>query len=250
MPVYESPCPGDHQSDRGHAGRARGLYLAYDLLGGQHGPLRLLTRAVTYSIIFGAFYTLGLGPIFGIGAGLTTGITVAFELNRVAIGKGDYSRLGDFVCSSIRGIGFAIGLDLHDGFSFAMVFAAMIIAGQMVGYYRGMRPSLNYHPGTRPRITRRQWQGTAVRTVGYALAGLLSGIVTHHQQGALPYALRVGITTGVATAFGIMAVPVVEYYADHLPERRMGVFGILLILCGFGLQSVQYWLVLFDIPLK
>jgi len=25
------------------------LYLAYDLLGGQHGPLRLLTRAVTYS---------------------------------------------------------------------------------------------------------------------------------------------------------------------------------------------------------
>src|ERR1035437_7191578 len=29
------------------------LYLAYDLLGGQHGPLRLLTRAVTYSIVFG-----------------------------------------------------------------------------------------------------------------------------------------------------------------------------------------------------
>ncbi|MGA7659281.1 MAG: hypothetical protein WBP65_03930 [Candidatus Sulfotelmatobacter sp.] len=27
------------------------LYLAYDLLGGQHGPLRLLTRAVTYSIV-------------------------------------------------------------------------------------------------------------------------------------------------------------------------------------------------------
>ena len=25
------------------------LYLAYDLLGGQHGPLRLLTRVVTYS---------------------------------------------------------------------------------------------------------------------------------------------------------------------------------------------------------
>ena len=29
------------------------LYLAYDLLGGQHGPLRLLTHAVTYSIVFG-----------------------------------------------------------------------------------------------------------------------------------------------------------------------------------------------------
>jgi hypothetical protein len=37
------------------------LYLAYDLLGGQHGPLRLLTRAVTYSIVFGVGYGLGLG---------------------------------------------------------------------------------------------------------------------------------------------------------------------------------------------
>ena len=36
------------------------LYLAYDLLGGRYGPLRLLTRAVTYSIIFGIGYGLGL----------------------------------------------------------------------------------------------------------------------------------------------------------------------------------------------
>src|SRR5271157_1729574 len=35
------------------------LYLAYDLLGGQHGPLRLLTRAVTYSVVFGIGYGLG-----------------------------------------------------------------------------------------------------------------------------------------------------------------------------------------------
>jgi hypothetical protein len=34
------------------------LYLAYDLLGGQHDPLRLLTRAVTYSVVFG----IGYGP--------------------------------------------------------------------------------------------------------------------------------------------------------------------------------------------
>lgn len=34
------------------------LYLAYDLLGGQHGPLRLLTRTVTYSIVFGIGYAL------------------------------------------------------------------------------------------------------------------------------------------------------------------------------------------------
>ena len=35
------------------------LYLAYDLLGGQHGPLRLLTRAVTYSMVFVVGFGLG-----------------------------------------------------------------------------------------------------------------------------------------------------------------------------------------------
>jgi hypothetical protein len=29
------------------------LYLAYDLLGGEHGPLRMLTRGVTYGVLFG-----------------------------------------------------------------------------------------------------------------------------------------------------------------------------------------------------
>src|SRR5436190_5047796 len=61
-----------------------GLYLAYDLLGGQHGPLRLLTRAVTYSIVFGIGYGIGLGVFFGIASGVATGMTVAIEQHRTA----------------------------------------------------------------------------------------------------------------------------------------------------------------------
>src|SRR5256885_539824 len=53
------------------------LYLAYDLLAGQHGPLRLLTRAVTYSVVFGIGY--GLGLFFGLASGIATGITLAIE---------------------------------------------------------------------------------------------------------------------------------------------------------------------------
>ena len=56
------------------------LYLAYDLLGGPHGPLRLLTRVVTYSILFG----LGLGVLFGVASGLSMGGTIAIELNRTS----------------------------------------------------------------------------------------------------------------------------------------------------------------------
>jgi hypothetical protein len=43
--------------------------------------------------------------------------------------------------------------------------------------------------------------------------------------------------------------PYIEYYADNPPERRLGGFGVMLVLCGFGLQSLQYWLVSLDVRL-
>src|ERR1700752_2699001 len=86
------------------------LYLAYDLLGGQHGPLRLLTRAVTYSIVFGIGYGLGLGVLFGLAAGVTTGLTLSVEFNRAARGLHHYSLPWEALFSAIRGLGFAAGL--------------------------------------------------------------------------------------------------------------------------------------------
>lgn len=58
-----------------------------------------------------------------------------------------------------------------------------------------------------------------------------------------------GLVTGLVTGVGVTVNPYIEYYADNLPERRLGVFGIGLILCGFALQSVRYWLTLFDVRL-
>src|ERR1700730_2896198 len=81
------------------------LYLAYDLLGGQHGPLRLLTRIATYSIVFGLGYGIGLGPFFGAASGIAIGMTTAIELNRAARGLDHYSLPWDALFSAIRGVG-------------------------------------------------------------------------------------------------------------------------------------------------
>src|SRR6201997_1372544 len=86
------------------------LYLAYDLLGGQHGPLRVLTRAVTYSVVFGIGYGLGLGFFFGLATGIATGITLAIELNRAARGLEHYSLPWEALFSAIRGFAFGAGL--------------------------------------------------------------------------------------------------------------------------------------------
>src|SRR6201988_4563884 len=86
------------------------LYLAYDLLGGQHGPLRLLTRAVTYSIVFGIGYGIGLGAFFGLFSGLGPGPTLSIELNRAARGLDQYSLTWQGLFSAIRGAAVGAGL--------------------------------------------------------------------------------------------------------------------------------------------
>jgi hypothetical protein len=188
------------------------LYLAYDLLAGQHGPLRLLTRAVTYSVVFGIGYGLGLGLFFGLASGIATGITLAIEFSRAARGLDHYSLFWEGLFSAIRGFAFGAGLYRIVGFGFAIAFAILI-------------------------------------TVGYMVTALICSAFIHHMEHAWTFAIRVGLVTGIVTGVGATINPYIEYYADNLPERRLGVFGIGLILCGFTLQSLQYWLALFDVRL-
>ena len=73
--------------------------------------------------------------------------------------------------------------------------------------------------------------------------------LVRHVDHAWSFAIRVGLVTGTITSVLQTVNPYIEHYADNLPERRLGVFGIGLILCGFALQSVRYWLALFDVRL-
>src|ERR1700683_3407249 len=87
-----------------------GLYLAYDLLGGQHGPLRTVTRGVTYGLLFGAGYGVALGPAFGLASGAAHGLTLAWEYARASRNEPQPGIWNDILASGIRGLGFAIGM--------------------------------------------------------------------------------------------------------------------------------------------
>jgi hypothetical protein len=225
-----------------------GLYLAYDLLGGKYGPLRLLTRMVTYSIVFGVGYGIGLNFFFGVASGVATGVTVAIELQRTGHRQDHYPLPIEILFSAIRGAAFGAGLYRFLGFAYAATFALLLTVGQAFAYVRGMRPGLDYSASRKPRLSRRQLEGTVVRTVGYIAAALLCSALVGHVEHPWRLALRLGLVTGVVTAVGTMVNPYIEYFADNLPERRLGVFGIWLVLCGFGCQSIQYLVSILDIP--
>jgi hypothetical protein len=135
------------------------------------------------------------------------------------------------------------------GPGFATSFAILITVGQVLGYSRGIAPGMDYLAARRPRLTRRQFWATVVRTFGYFAAALICSHLVHQLDHPWTFAIRVGLVTGIVTGVGQTVIPYIEYYADNLPERWLGVLGIGLILSGFALQSIQYWLALFDVRL-
>lgn len=226
------------------------LYLAYDLLGGEHGPLRTLTRGVTYGVLFGTGYGLALGPVFGLATGAAHGLTLAWEFSR-------FSRRGptpgfwyDSAMSAIRAAGFALGAAYLYGGRFGVTFGALSAVGQVIAYRLGIRPTIDYRPAKRPRLTMHQLLAAVNRTFGYAVTGYISALVAGQRANALSVGVKTGLVIGLVTTAAMPFTPFVEWGADHVPEKRMGVFGIGLILTGFTLQSVQYWLALLDVSVR
>ena len=226
------------------------LYLAYDLLGGEHGPLRTVTRGVTYGALFGAGYGLALGPVFGLATGVAHGITLAWEFSRASRGGPKPGFWYDTAMSAVRGLGFALGAAYLYGGAFGAVFGALSTVGQALAYRVGIRPTLDYQPATRPRLTKHQLLAAVNRTVGYAAAGYISALTAHQRANALSVGLKAGLAIGAVTAISGACTPFVEWFADHVPEKRMAVSGVGLILIGFTLQSIQYWLALLDVAIR
>lgn len=226
------------------------LYLAYDLLGGEHGPLRTLTRGVTYGTLFGGGYGLGLGPVFGIASGAAHGITLAWEFSRASRHGPKPGFWVDAAMSAIRGAGFALGAAYLYGARFAVAFGVLSTAGQVLAYRAGIRPTIDYRPAARPRLTRHQFLAAVNRTVGYAAAGYLSALASHQPANALGIGLTVGLVIGLVTAVASACTSFVEWGADRVPEKGMGILGVALILTGFALQAIQYWVALLDVPIR
>jgi len=226
------------------------LYLAYDLLGGEHGPLRTLTRAVTYGTLFGFGYGIALGPVFGLTTGVTHGISLAWELSRVSRHEPTQGFWVDLAMSAIRGFGFALGAAYLFGVPFGVTFGVLSIIGQTFAYRIGIRPAADYRQARRPSVTRLQLLAAVNRAVGYSVAGYVSSLVARNREHAVAVGLKAGLVVGLVTVISGAFMPLVEWTADRVPEKRMGVFGVALILAGFTLQSVQYWVSLLDVSVR
>lgn len=133
-----------------------------------------------------------------------------------------------------------IGLALLRGF----------FLGALLAYWLGFSPSHDFESLKRPHLSRRRLLGAFVRAILFALAAVLANWIKPVSAQPLDFGLRYGLVVGLlGLLFGTLS-GFTEWYTDNLPERRLGLLGICLIICGVIIQSVQYWVSLLDVPLR
>jgi hypothetical protein len=195
-----------------------GLYLAYDLLGGKNGPLRTVTKSVSYGVMFGSAYGLPLGVYFGLGGLLVSGPALSIEIGRR--NALDVHPLFEALAFGLlRAVSFGAAGWLSKDSWFGILFGIFCAVGFAAAYLI-VGPlaitSLGY-----PRIDKAVLKRAAFRGASIGLAAVLSGLI-HKEHHALSYGVEVGVVTGLSSGILVAVAPAVEAWVDNLPDRRQG----------------------------
>jgi hypothetical protein len=233
-------------------GAVGGLFLAYDLLGGKHGPLRTIARATGYALFFFVGYASVIGFQYACVGSVGLGLILAVEFSYAAKNANPSAapRYRVVVFGFARGIVLGLAAMTVAGVAFGATFGLLsgtVLAGQ---YLLGFAPSNDYRAHIKPRISAHNLLASLLRAVSVAIAGTLSGLLASSGDHWLSLGLRLGLGAGIVSALVGIVSPAVEWRVDHIPERRLGVFGLLLVFVGLLFQSVESVLALLDVAVR
>jgi len=225
-----------------------GLLLAYDLLGGRRGPLAIVTRTVTYSLMFGVAYTVLLGIRFalivsvGIGASLGIEYFIAARQLRRVPGRRNYWMV--ILVGGLRAL--AVGAALGDAVSWgvAVVYVPAYTLFVVLYNFLGFAPADHRQALRYPSVRLRALMACSMYGVGAAACYALSQAVMPPPHPPSITVAYFGFTIGGCAFFSTVFDPVVEYWAEHMPKRTMAILGAALAILGFMLQALPNWIVL------
>jgi hypothetical protein len=216
-----------------------GLYLAYDLLGGKKGPLRLLTRVVTYSVCYTIAYSTLLGLGFGLIAGAGLGLALGMELSNI----GGKLKSDGFVMQAIliacRSVALALAVWLKIRSVIALVFFLTCWLALLTSWWLKFSPT-DVDAKEKVGITKKKLWAASCRGFAVLVAAALAGVIGHAPPPELLYLCWVGVAVGLASGAVGIFTPLIEAWADELPPQKMGVLGTVLFLLGFCVQALPY----------
>src|SRR5271156_2975861 len=163
-----------------------GLYLAYDLLGGKHGPLRTITKSISYGVMFGFLYGLPLGVWFGLAGLLVSGPALSLEIERRNV-RDTHPFFESLAFGLLRAASFGAAGWLARDPQFGIYFGILNVIAFVAVYYALGPLALDVH-SSRPRIDRAIVKRAAYRGASIGVAAVLSGLL-HNEHDALNYGI-------------------------------------------------------------
>jgi hypothetical protein len=185
-----------------------GLYLAYELLGGKHGPLRVFSRLLTYSAIFGLGYGATLGSWFGLTVALVSAPAIEYQLTRRARQIAP-SNIEWVSAALLHGLSLGVAAWLTVGRDFGITFGALCVLAMHITYDIGFVTNL-YRAYRRPRVDRGMALAGTVRGILIGVAGVVSGAITRPPNAFL-HGLEIGVVVGASHTALIILSPLVEW---------------------------------------
>ena len=220
-----------------------GLYLAYDLLGGEKGPLSTFTRIFTYSLLITTIYSTTMGLRFGLLAGLSFGAAVGLHLDRLGRGVKDTPMfLFSIGITRALGLGLAlltIGRPLAAGIAATIVFfASMFLPALKIS------PELLLEAGSKKPSFNKKKLALTLFFAGLAIfCDLICLLIGIDNKYAVQEMAKLTFTITVTVFFVSLVSPTIEWYADNVEPRVLGYLGAILFIIGFFIQSLPSLLV-------
>jgi len=219
-----------------------GCYLAYELLGGKRGPLRTIAQATGYIALFFIGYNIVVGLRYAIVAASGMGILLAIEFRRAAINPtwSRERRATVLLFAFLRGFVLGLAGISIAGPSFGVVFGILSGIGLSISYALGFAPTQDYETKSKPHLSKHKVLASFWRAAVVSVAGMVAGLLPAAETHWVLFGLKLGMAAGTVSAMVSLFSPTIEWWIENLPERRLGVMGVGLILVGMLFQSVQY----------
>jgi hypothetical protein len=146
----------------------------------------------------------------------------------------------------LRGLVLGLAGITVAGPHFGAVFGFLSGIGLTISYLLGFAPTQDYEAESKPHISGHKMLASLWRAVAVGIAGIVAGLLNTPRTYWILFGLKLGLAAGTVNALVGLFSPAIEGWIENLPERRLGVAGLGLIFVGMILQSIQYWIVVFE----
>lgn len=222
-----------------------GLYLAYDLLGGENGPLARLTKIVNYSVLLVLLFLTTMGFKFALIVGLAFGTALGLHFDRAGKGIPDTNKFLLFT-AILRAVAVTTAVWIKENHVLGLVMGALVFIMSMVLPRLKVSPTQLYNTGKKPQLT---WRQVIIAFILMAVAitsGLVGASIAHGDARTIGFVIKFGLTFGFAIFVTSIISPVIEWYSDNLPPQSFGTAGVALFIIGFVIQSIPSFATIFD----